>query len=274
MLSPDRHWLATVEDVDREPVMTTLRNLLEPVPAIAVNGWPLFSPDGRWVALRNHATDSPGTVRIGDLTRPDLARDLTSVDLSAYSGQRLVSVLANGDLVLSPAAGGTALEFSIVDPSTGLERRHVRVDLAGYLSPDELAGKAFVDELLALDGAPEPVSFTVDGLALYQTTVQDGPGGLEADRTRILRGDVLVIDLGTERVRERWVLPEPRLVPAELGPGTTDHSESWWLKEVLPDGLLLVHAEPQRLLALELYRPATGELFLVTDLTSLPSAKD
>jgi hypothetical protein len=58
-----------------------------------------------------------------------------------------------------------------------------------------------------------------------------------------------------------------------LSEGETDHSESWRLREVLPEGLLLVHSEVQRVLSLELYRPTTGELFLVTDLTKLPSGK-
>jgi len=178
-------------------------------------------------------------------------------------------VLANGDLVLAPAAAGTALEFSIVDPATGQERRHVRVDLAGSLSPAELAGKAFVDELLALDGAPERVSFTADGLALYQTTVRYGTGAIGDDNTRYLQKDVLVIDLAAQRVRERWVLPEPKIV----GPTFADYSEDWGLSRVLPEGLLLTHRNVQRVLSLELYRPATGELFLVTDLRSVPSAK-
>jgi hypothetical protein len=74
-------------------------------------------------------------------------------------------------------------------------------------------------------------------------------------------------------VRERWVLPEPRLEPAVLSGGVIDHSEDWGLREVLPEGLLLMHREVQRRLSLELYRPATGELFLVTDLTKLPTGK-
>jgi hypothetical protein len=186
-------------------------------------------------------------------------------DLSEVSalGDRLPSAaLANGDLVVMAPGTGTLVELSIVDSQTATEKRRIHVDLASYLSPAERAGKTRMDELFAVGLWPRPLYVADDGLAYYETT--EAYGSPDAP-TEYLDKDLLVIDLATEQVRERVVLPGPKRSTADV-----NQSETWRLLAVRPDGLLLLHSTTQHALAWELYKPETKQLFLVTDLTAVP----
>jgi hypothetical protein len=255
-LSADRRWLISVTP-DGPPGTTRLWDLTAADrDGHAFTGGPIVSADGRWLALR-----SPGMARIVDL-RAGIDRPATPVDLSAFPDMALVDVRPDGDLVLASSAPGTVLDLSIVERSTGVEKRRVRVDLTPHLTPAEQRGQAQIDELNALAGAPKPLIFAADGLVYFQTTGQySTPDG----RERYLDKDVLVIDLVAGRVRQRLALPEP-----VLRTGEPDQTERWVLVDVRPEGLILQHRTTQRALAWELFRPATGQRYLLTDLTGLP----
>jgi hypothetical protein len=262
VLSRDGRWLMAVAP-DRQPVTATLWDLTAAKPAAhRLTGEPGITPDGRWLILGRLDPDDPGEIQLVDLRRGIDSRP-TTIDLSGYPGRQVASVLPNGDLVLASIAPSTTMDLSIVDHRTVTETRRIRVDLAPHLTPAEVRGEAEVDVHNALAGSQGNLLFTEDGLLYYQTTVEyvAADGG----NPRYFTKDVLVIDLATQRVRERLVLPAPR--PSS---GEPDVSETWRLMDVRPEGLLLEHSTTQRTLSWELFKPETRELFLVTDLTALP----
>jgi hypothetical protein len=243
--------------VTDEPGQARLWDLTAPDPdGHAFTGGALVTPDGRWLI---QGTAGPGSVRVVDL-RAGIDSPAVPVDLSDHADKTVVHVRPDGDLVLISAVPGTVLDLSIVDRSTSVEKRRVRIDLAPHLTPEERRGQAQIDELNAVAGASKWLLFAPDGLAYFQTTAQ-----YTTDRRdRYLTKDVLVVDLAAGRIRQRLVLPEP-----VIRAGEPDQSEEWRLIDVRPEGLVLLHRTTQGSLAWELYQPATGRRYLLTDLTGM-----
>ena len=110
-------------------------------------------------------------------------------------------------------------------------------------------------------GLPQDLTFTTDGRILLQLT---GPESAPGCRPPVAAAPTC----WSSTSNARPCSPGghcPRPVPTPDG-----GRESWRVVRLLPEGLLLVHQTTRKVLAWELFRPDTGELFLVTDLTRLP----
>jgi len=113
----------------------------------------------------------------------------------------------------------------------------------------------------AMVGVTQNLTFTTDGRVLLQ--LNRSASTAEGPMIPGTSADVLVIDLERQVVIQRWKLPAPRPVPGGW--------ETWWVSTMVPEGLLVSHQMTGRFLSLELFQPGTGQLFLVTDMTRLPS---
>jgi hypothetical protein len=250
-LSPDGRWLAG-SVIDHSTVM---RDLTAAGPGFDLPGSPVaWSPDGRWVALGASQTDgpmpdNPGVVHVADLTRPQTTP--RPVDLTGFTHTMLVSVRADGDLVLEPLDFEGSLNLSLVDPATLAVRRRIYVNLFPFLNRAGPGAIALVNQV-----------FLPDGLVyLHAERPLDGssPAGAPYYPVAVLQVD---ISSGSGTARDEWSLPTPR-------PTGGGRREFWMLMRVLPEGMLLRHLTPAGTASWDLYQPGTGRLTTVTDLRAV-----
>jgi hypothetical protein len=260
-LSPDHRWLVSAEPQARSRTM--LRDLT------AGTAWvefPLYftpvawSPDGRWLVLGLYGGGDPGRVRLIDLHAPVIDPNGLEVDLHGFPENQVASVLGDGRLVLAKLGTYPLPDLTIVDPHT-LEQHTVTVDIISHTSPEERQVLAESAAIRAMVGVTQNLTFTTDGRVLLQ--LNRSASTAEGPMIPGTSADVLVIDLERQVVIQRWKLPAPRPVPGGW--------ETWWVSTMVPEGLLLSHQMTGRFLSLELFQPGTGQLFLVTDMTRLPS---
>lgn len=266
-LSPGGRWLLSHSPAEstlllRDLTGTSVTALPDPGTPVVGTWW---SIDDRWLVTAAYAglPGRPNAVNLVDLSTP--AAEPRQIDLRRWPEFAPASVRADGTVVLRPLRPGHLGDVVLVDPTTG-DGRAISIDLTGAATPDELAVTAYEEDLRRLGGEVSPLHPLPDGSVLL--TLRRSFGGSPNFGTMIST-DALVLDLDAGVVRERWRLPQPRPLPASpLGDW-----ESWGVKDVLPEGLLLTHRSTQRVWAWELYDPATGTLTLVTDLRGLASAK-
>ncbi|MBX6748976.1 MAG: hypothetical protein IRY85_04775 [Micromonosporaceae bacterium] len=273
-LSPGGRWLVSSTRSDlliRDLTGTTVATLPVPNASVRASWW--WSPDDRWLLIA--ATTEPATGRpwlppatasLVDLAQTPLAP--REIDLRPWPGFAPAAVRVDGTIVLRPVgmdARDRLGELVLVDPDSG-DGRSIVIDLSAAATPDELAATAYMMGFLGSGGFALPLPQLPDGSAMLQLWRSFGGPPLEAPT---IETDVLVLDLDAGVVRERWHLPEPRPLPDN----PRGDWESWGIRAVLPEGLLLTHSSTQRRWAWELYDPETGALSLVTDLRGLASAK-
>jgi hypothetical protein len=262
-LSPDRRWLVSS---DRQSKSQTVLRDLTGTAYIEFGGFftaVAWSPDGRWLALGLYGAGDPGRVRLIDLHALVIDPNGLEVDLHGFPQAQVASVLGDGRLVLAKLGAYAFPDLTIVDPHT-LAQQTVTVDTTGHTSPQERMTLAESAAIGAMIGLPQPMTFTTDGRVLLQLTRSAWAAG-----EPIAPGatdDVLVIDLERQVVVQRWALPTPKPVAGDPQGGW----ETWRVLKLLPEGLLISHQMAGRFISVELFRPGTGELFLVTDLTRLP----
>jgi hypothetical protein len=265
-LSPDGRWLVEAEHQGKS--QTWLRDLTSTISIEFDRYFTLvaWSPDGRWMVQGMYGAGDPGRVRLFDLHAPVVDLNGLEVDLHGFPQTQVASVMADGRLVLAQLGTYAFPDLTIVDPHT-LEQHRITVDITGHTSDEERLSLAETAAVNALVGLPQSLTFTTDGRVLLQLTRPESPPGERINR--VGSSDVLVINLDRSAVTERWTLPARRPIP------NSPHGdwESWRAIRMLPEGLLLAHETTQKLLSWELFQPETGEVFLVTDLTRLPSAK-
>jgi hypothetical protein len=232
--------------------------------------WLWWSADDRWLLTTVMAVPSPPdpshppeSATLVDLSKPVPVPQ--EIDLSRWPGFAPAAVRHDGTIVLRPVGGDRLGDVALVDPATG-DGRTVSIDLAAAATPDELAAVAYWAGMDGLARQASPLDPLPDGSMLLRLWRSfGGPPGVGT----VQPTDVLVLDLDAGVVRERWRLPTPRPLPDN----PRGDWETWGVAAVLPDGLLLTHSSTQRRWAWELYDPDTGDLFLVTDLRGLASAK-
>jgi hypothetical protein len=247
--SPNGRWL-----VSSDPNGTSHIRDLESSYASDVDGvFYAWSPDQTWLVTASVTNGAPMTAHVVLLDDRFESHD---VDLSARGGWVPVSARADGQVVLASFDGGSLL-LSTVDGDD------VQVDLRPWLSDAELAAKAYFDQRGRDVGRSLQILwFSDDGRLLMQVWSQT-PKGFVATA-------VLVVDLIAETVVQRLSLP--------AAPPVGDDRDGWFLFGEWPDwptagpaGLLLLrHDSKGLLLAVELWRPETRELFPVSDLSGLP----
>ncbi|GAA1747512.1 hypothetical protein [Luedemannella helvata] len=266
-LSPDGRWLVGSRGDTSWAGYTVLYDLSSGRSFTMAGKSITWSADSRWLAVDRvkdaERSEQPGLVAIIDTQ--ELTGPPRYLNLRSLRGYRFMGVTADGDIALTRNTLDQAVRILVVDRLTGKPGREFGVDLRDSLTPRELSDLANQwGQDSNLGAGPGGVfTFTQDGLLYLQllTTRAAGPGPAES-------GDVLVIDLAAQRVRERIKLP-PSI-------RSKDHREYWLLRQVLPQGLLLTHFSTERrrysvgyIASFDLYDPATGALRVVTDLSAL-----
>ena len=268
-LSPNRRWLftavrgqgTTVRDLTGTAT-AEFPGLRHPVSA---------SADGRWLVLGTQSdnvdaseANNPGVVELVDLTaNPPVG---VSVDLTAYLDCVVAAVRSDGSLVIHNLGAGSLGSLIIFNPHNG-DVYPVDIDLSGHASAGELDATAYIADYLARGRVPNPLLLASDDTAWLR--LHHAFGGPVADNVPVLPTDVLVLRLDQHVVQQRLRLPEPRAISGDRG----GDWEFWFVLTVSPEGLLLLHRTTHRMVAVELYDPATGKLSLVTDLRGLSSVE-
>ena len=266
-LSPDGRWLVGSRGNTSWVGDTVLYDLSSGRSVTMAGKMITWSADSRWLAVDRvkdaERSEQPGLVAIIDTH--ELTGPPKYLNLRSLRGYRFMGVTAEGDIALTRNAMNHAVRILVVDRLTGKPGREFSVDLTDSLTAKELSDLAYQwRQDSNLGAGPEGTfTFTQDGLLYLQILTTKAPGSGPAES-----GDVLVIDLAAQRVRERIKLP-PSIQ-------SKDHREYWLLRQVLPQGLLLTHFSTERrkysvgyIASFDLYEPATGALRVVTDLSAL-----